>query len=118
MSAASPTTAISDDAVGRVNPAKRQSTPAVSQRSRSRAYRVQAASAVNKPSLYDIVWTMLCGSSPQSTASMIPTRRPWSRLPMANSPQAAASAAIQASASAVLRKSSGVSGSSAAVRPG
>lgn len=90
--------AMSAAAEGRVSPASTHSAPAAVQRSRSTAYSDQAASAVNRVSVYAIDWTNAVGYAPHSAASTIPVRGPCRRAPTAKIPQAARSPAVQATA--------------------
>lgn len=70
-------------AVGRVSPARTQSAPATIQRPLRTAYSAQAASAVNRVSVYAIDWTNAVGYTPHSAASTTPVRRPRRWAPTA-----------------------------------
>lgn len=70
-------------AEGRVSPARTHRAPAVIQRSLSTAYSDQAASAVNRVSVYAIDCTNAVGYAPHSAASTTPVRRPCSLAPTA-----------------------------------
>lgn len=109
---------------GRVSPASAANSPAHSHRRVSAAWTPQAASAVKSDSEYAIDWTIPTGSTPHSTASVRPTRRPYSRSPIAKIPQAAnrdvtqltsrpASAASSGAMADITRSSAGSRGKNA-----
>ncbi len=106
--AVTPRAAISAAAEGRVSPASTHRAPATIHRRVSTQYSDQAASAVNRVSVYAIDWTNAVGYTPHSAASTTPARRPYSRAPTAKIPQAASSPATQATSSPAPARPSGV----------
>lgn len=80
--AAAVTAAATATAFGRDRPASRASEPAHSQWRSRAAHSDHAASAVITGSVYAIVRTTECGSSPHSSTSSVPTRRPYRRSPI------------------------------------
>lgn len=80
---------------GRVSPASEASRPALTHRPVRTAYSDQAASAVNKDSLYAIDCTIPTGSTAHSATAQTPARLPYSSSATRKIPQAAQSDASQ-----------------------
>ncbi|CAM5507148.1 hypothetical protein SHIRM173S_11646 [Streptomyces hirsutus] len=93
---AAQTAATTASPTGRVRPASDARIPAVTQRPVSTAYSDQAASAVNRDSLYAIDWTTPTGSTAQSSTAQTPARGPCTWSATAKIPHAAASEASAA----------------------